>query len=150
MADLDELLGSLPETPRPLSWRTARLSDWTLLLGNKRYDVHTAVLGDGAHCSEFLHAQFAHWEAKETNLSELLPSLCWPAFESVLDFSYTGVIELSPENAVLVFKIAHVLQMRVLAQKVIDSLKLNLRNAADSRIILAHALQRASRLSALS
>lgn len=143
-ASLDDLLlGFRKEDAPALSWRTARLSDWRLRLGDKIYNVHTAILGDSAHCSELLHAQFTHWAkpTKETNLTDLLPKICWPAFELCLDFSYTGKIELSPENSVLVFKIAHILQMRLLAKEAIASLKLSLRSAAAARVILAHALQ---------
>lgn len=132
--------------PGDLSWRVPRLSDWELRIGSKHlrtYSVHTAVLGDGARCSHVLQAQFMNWGSGDrvTSLNDLLPELCWPAFEKVLDFAYTGVTEFAPETAVLIFKVAHVLRMQILAERVVKFMQACLREARCGPIILAHALQ---------
>ena len=104
--DLDVLLDDLKDLECPeLSWRTAKLSDWKLHVGETTYNIHTAVLGDGPRRSELLHAQFARWRDgnAQTSLGEILPDLCLPVIEIVLDFAYGGEIELTATAAVRVF-----------------------------------------------
>mmetsp|Transcript_46640 Transcript_46640/g.85664 ORF Transcript_46640/g.85664 Transcript_46640/m.85664 type:complete len:827 (-) Transcript_46640:46-2526(-) len=110
------------------SWRNPVLSDWTIRLGNRTYQVHRADLCEGERGSQFFLTLFQRWtgERSTTDLTSLIPEVCWPVFENVLDFLYDGHIHHSMDNAVLLFKIAHVLEMPMVCNILAGFLKENL------------------------
>lgn len=134
--------GDASSLPTERSWRDSELSDWQIRLGDGRtYDAHRVILGEGLYRSEFFLGQFRSWPNQtSTDLTIVLPALCWPVFEQVLDFMYTGVVEPQPSTAVPLFKTAQVLLIRALAQRVVAWLECNLTKET-SPIVLDHALQ---------
>eukprot|EP00966_Prymnesium_polylepis_P294576 6802614-Prymnesium_polylepis.1 len=103
---------------RQLSWRPpSELSDWTLQVGSKKYSVHKAIVGAGERRSVTLQHAFEHHgnpllagsggvggPTSTTHLSSgdspYVPTSCERYFETVLDFMYTGKLELTIESVV--------------------------------------------------
>ena len=105
------------------------LANWTIQLGQQRYLVHQAIIGQGTRASGYFNGVFKRWcqqGSSETDLSLSLPPPCLHAWEEVLDFVYGGDGSLVPSNVVSQFKIAHFLQMPTLMRLCIDYIKGNL------------------------
>lgn len=97
-----------------LSWRDGKWSNWTVLLGDKCYRLHTFNL---ARASLFFESTMNFTANQgsdkfETDLSSVLPHACWASFESSLDFIYCDdqcAFKIDPASALYVFKIADIL-----------------------------------------
>eukprot|EP00929_Paragymnodinium_shiwhaense_P054812 TRINITY_DN27478_c0_g1_i1.p1 TRINITY_DN27478_c0_g1~~TRINITY_DN27478_c0_g1_i1.p1 ORF type:complete len:453 (+),score=89.23 TRINITY_DN27478_c0_g1_i1:98-1456(+) len=98
------------------SWRSGEYSDWKLTLGDKEYAIHKIIVSTGNRCSLFLRACFRkHCDDKDiTDLSELLPKVCWEHFDSLLDFIYDVDIAITPNAWGALLKMSDVLQVRLL------------------------------------
>jgi hypothetical protein len=135
LSGLDSLLPApAAAAPAALTWRPpAELSDWQVVVGPKKYRVHTALVGGGERRSVALrdHIQQSSVAAgdRSTCLSsgtlpwQSLPEACWEHFEAALDFMYTGSITLSVSNVVFVFYIARTLSIAALLERVVDFLR---------------------------
>ena len=102
---LASLLFSCPASDAR-SWRTPKFSDWTLVLGDRKYMVHKTILGEGVRESQYFSAQFQHWEqnGRATDLAVLLPDACWDTVEPLLDYFYDGALELQASTQTALFK----------------------------------------------
>ena len=92
--------------------------DWTVLLNQQTYFVHTAILGCGNQSSVFfsLAMRSAVRHTRQTVLTNLLPVPCHKLFEVVLDFIYDLKHPIfSVTTVVPLYKIAHVLRIQSLA-----------------------------------
>ena len=92
--------------------------DWTVLLNQQTYFVHTAILGCGNKSSVFfsLAMRSAVRHTRQTVLTNLLPVPCHKLFEVVLDFIYDLKHPIfSVTTVVPLYKIAHVLRIQSLA-----------------------------------
>jgi len=125
--------------PEALCWRKGRKSDWSLRLGQKTFAVHQAVVGYGKCASAFLKAAFdaggGPAKKTETDLSQLCPEAVWPLVEAVLDFTYTGKIDLKIDAMVGLLLWADVLKIDVLYEHI----------AAAARNIFCKSLAKASK-----
>ena len=107
--------------------------DWKILLNHRVYLVHSCELGKKSNFFRSLINQ-AESQRNETDLTHLLPASCHGSWELVLNFLYqdrvlhgapqaqqhghrfvTGPNIVTVENAVPLFKIAHVLRIPTLA-----------------------------------
>jgi len=116
-----KLLASFREMPEERealrrSWRTLEHSDWTLVLGEQTFGVHKVIVATGERASLFLAASFRKHCGKHerTDLTDLLPRLCWPHFEAVLDYVYSGEIDVTVESWGAFVKMADMLQIGAL------------------------------------
>merc|ERR1740117_1407636 len=82
------------------TWRGSEHTDWTLVLGHEEYRIHKVIVATGDHASHFLAAAFRKHcsSADSTDLTSLVPQRCWQNFEALLEFLYTGEINLTVEN----------------------------------------------------
>ena len=71
------------------SWQ----SDWTIILGDWRYNVHRIHLAS----SDFFKGCFG-FPTPETNLTKILPHLCHDVFDGILDYMYGEEIMLKTET----------------------------------------------------
>ena len=119
------------DTAPPRGWTAP---DWKILLGHRAYLVHSCKLGEKSNffCSLMNQAESCQAPKNETDLTHLLPATCHDTWELVLNFMYqdrvlhgapqehghrivTGPNIVTVENAVSLFKIAHVLRIPTLA-----------------------------------
>ena len=141
VSGLDDLLESF-EDSSDLKWvqldsandTLVGLTDWKIKVDSKVYAVHKSLVGDGVRQSKLFNAQFTNWcdannNKKVTDLSDtdLFPEPCRKHFEATLNYFYSGALHLTGNNVVSFFKIAHVLQVKLLAQQCIAWIKNNLR-----------------------
>jgi len=113
------------------SWRTGLHSDWKLILGTTTYPVHKVLTGHGPRAAAFLCSAFTTGQqlasgacvprddeaasgSGESDLSHILPEQVWSVFNEVLDFVYTGELQLTDKNAVPLLRCADALQIKSL------------------------------------
>jgi len=71
---------------QPPSWREGLFSNWTVVLGDRRFRLHKFNL---ARASAFLEGAMAEaYESSESDLTEVLPKPCWPYVEDLFDAIY--------------------------------------------------------------
>eukprot|EP00931_Biecheleriopsis_adriatica_P077734 TRINITY_DN51238_c0_g1_i1.p1 TRINITY_DN51238_c0_g1~~TRINITY_DN51238_c0_g1_i1.p1 ORF type:complete len:464 (+),score=46.31 TRINITY_DN51238_c0_g1_i1:66-1457(+) len=110
---------AFPELPedsdsKSITWRNGLYSDWCVVLGTQRFSVHKLTLASGDRRSLLMVAMFRQHlggQPSETDLSESLPESSWPFFEMLLDYMYTGCLQLKPANWGPMVKFADVLQI---------------------------------------
>jgi hypothetical protein len=90
------------------SWQ----SDWTIILGDWRYNVHRIHLAS----SDFFKGCFG-FPTPETNLTKILPHLCHNIVDGILDYMYGEEIMLKTETLAAYAKAAHILQIANLISK---------------------------------
>lgn len=97
------------------SWRDGLVSDWTVKLGEKTFFLHRWQL---LQRSGFFAAQFNEsYGANGTDLTHLLPTATWGAFETCLDYMYgelPGTEDLAPEMTLPLLKISDCLDIGAL------------------------------------
>jgi len=104
-----------------LGWRDDWLSDWEVSVGEETYQLHAVML---ARASSFFRGNIrmaARGFERHSNLTELLPQSCLPAFELALDFIYSppGADFVVPRTqALYLLKVADVLGIDSLAEAV--------------------------------
>lgn len=104
-----------------ISWRTGHLSDWTLILGERRFSTHRAIL---ARASEVLAASMhASYGSTSTDLTGLLPPVTHCVFEYVLEEIYEGSCEVDDTQLVLLFAVADILGMKGLFDRALARIK---------------------------
>ena len=175
MASLTEVLNEFEPTFR-LQWYSAddntapnhgwTAPDWTIVLGPHVYLVHSCELGKKSNLFSFLMNQ-AESQASEnkTDLTNLLPASCHDTWELVLNFMYqdrvlygapqqyghrnvTGPNIVTVENAVALFKIAHVLRIPTLAHHCVHWMSNN-QNVDALFVMLSAALKLAPGLDSI-
>lgn len=104
------------------SWRTGVHSDWTLELGQQRFAIHKVIVATGERASAFLAASFRKHcgQGERTDLTDLVPKSCWPHFEALLDYIYTGEISIAVENWGAFAKMADLLQIGALFHSCVE------------------------------
>mmetsp|Transcript_17956 Transcript_17956/g.38289 ORF Transcript_17956/g.38289 Transcript_17956/m.38289 type:complete len:452 (-) Transcript_17956:62-1417(-) len=115
----------IPEEKEKLqrSWRGCEHSDWTLVLGQEEYAIHKVILATGERASAFLAASFRKHcgqQLERTDLTELVPRHCWPHFEAVLDFVYSGQVNITVESWGPMVKMADLLQIGALYTRCVE------------------------------
>ena len=141
-------------------------------MGDALYKVHRCLLGVGERRSDFFKAQFERWghgdgygsssgappsaasPNEHTDLTALLPAACLgeqnAVWETVLDYWYTGELQMSPYSVVRQFKIAHALQIPHLARRTVRWIELHLNDGVNTVLPMLHAaLQLGPRLDAI-
>ena len=140
--------------------------DWTIILGPHVYLVHSCKLGEKSNFFSSLMNQ-AESQASEnkTDLTYLLPASCHDTWELVLNFMYqdrvlygapqqyghrnvTGPNIVTVENAVALFKIAHVLRIPTLAHHCVHWMSNN-QNVDALFVMLSAALKLAPGLDSI-
>lgn len=94
---------------RSLSWRDVRFSDWTVLLGERTYQLHAYIL---ARASVYFNHISERDVVRSTELTYVLPVSCHASFEIALDFIYSEnqvTFEVPPSKALLLLRIAEIL-----------------------------------------
>lgn len=103
---------------RPFTWRDGSFSDWSVQVGDKKYNLHRLMLARASHFFESHMSMAARTEAQDgtatsgSDLSEVLPQSCHSAFEDALDFIYSenqAGFEAPASKALLLLKIADIL-----------------------------------------
>jgi len=121
---LSAAFNALPQDQECLkrTWRGSEHTDWTLILGHEEYRIHKVIVATGDQASHFLAAAFRlHCGKREsTDLTDLVPQRCWQNFEAVLEFLYTGAVNITVENWASMVKMADVLQIVSLWTKCIE------------------------------
>jgi len=104
------------------TWRGSEHTDWALILGHEEYRIHKVIVATGDHASHFLAGAFRKHCGKQdsTDLTSLLPQRCWQHFEAVLEFLYTGEVNLTVENWAAMLKMADLLQIVSLYKKCVE------------------------------
>lgn len=82
---------------------------------------------DGSGCSEKY--------ADETDLTTILPELVWPFFGEVLDFVYSGELQLTDDNTVPLLRCADALQIRSLFLLCVEAINDRLNAVSAPRIL---------------
>lgn len=99
---------------RRLSWRDARVSDWTVVLGEHEFKLHRWQL---LQASGFFEGHFQEgFQATSTDLTSVLPRAAWRGFEACLDHIY-GEAEgedLAADVVMPLVKIADILEIESL------------------------------------
>lgn len=103
----------------PLSWRDGRFADWTVQVGDKSYRLHAFLLARAGSFFESHMSMAARTEsdegvaqARQSDLTEVLPQSCHSAFEGALDFIYSenqSTFQAPASKALLLLKIADIL-----------------------------------------
>ena len=142
MASLTDVLNEFQQTFR-LQWYPAddntapthgwTAPDWKIILNHRVYLVHSCELGKKSNFfSSLMNQAESQASRNETDLTYLLPASCHDTWELVLNFMYqdrvfdgapqqhgyrnvSGPNIVTVKNAVLLFKIAHVLRIPTLA-----------------------------------
>lgn len=100
-----------------VTWRNGLYSDWTIVVGPRRFQIHRLIFGSGERRSFMLVSAFKQpFEntISETDLSKALPEFTWTFFDNLLDYVYTGNVSLSATNWGPMLKFADVLQIPAL------------------------------------
>jgi len=127
-----------------VSWRTGYLSDWEIVLGERRFRTHRAIV---ARASEVLAASMnASYGSTFTDLTALLPVVVHPVFELVLEEIYEGSCVVDDTQLVLLFAVADILGMRELFDKILAKIKDKIRTRAVSFLQDVHQLPRSEHL----
>lgn len=104
------------------TWRGSEHTDWALILGHEEYRIHKVIVATGDYASHFLAVAFRKHCGKQdsTDLTSLLPQRCWQHFEAVLEFLYSGAVNLTVENWASMLKMADLLQIVSLYKKCVE------------------------------
>lgn len=131
-----------------VSWRTGHFSDWELVLGDRRFRTHKAIV---ARASEVLAASMnASYGSTCTDLTALLPPVAHPVFELVLEEIYEGNCAVDDTQLVLIFAVADILGMRALFGKILSRIKERIRTRAVSFLQDVHQLPRSEHLGVIA
>lgn len=96
------------------SWRDGKWSDWSVIIGTQKYNLHAFTL---ARASQFFesHMNVATQTGsliRESDLTQVLPEACYDVFEDMLDFVYSdnqASFQILPSKALLLLKTADIL-----------------------------------------
>jgi len=111
------------------SWRDARVSDWTVVLGENEFKLHRWQL---LQASGFFEGHFQDgFAATSTDLTSVLPRAAWRGFEACLDHVYgeaqADTADFTADLVMPLVKIADVLEIESLFTKASDKAKEMLR-----------------------
>ena len=146
-----------PPKAKTLSWRLPpeeSLSDWAIKVkaeGSSRraetYHCHRSVLGVGPRHSGYFKQLFqgGHFteNADATSEHELKASAA-EAFPQLLDFVYTGKLEVSTQHAVALCDLANYYEIRPLFDEVIAFMQDDMQTGAASETAPIYQIGRAS------
>mmetsp|Transcript_90971 Transcript_90971/g.284563 ORF Transcript_90971/g.284563 Transcript_90971/m.284563 type:complete len:488 (-) Transcript_90971:158-1621(-) len=99
---------------RKHSWRDARVSDWTVVLGEHEFKLHRWQL---LQASGFFEGHFQDgFAATSTDLTSVLPRAAWRGFEACLDHIYGEAerADLAADMVMPLVKIADILEIESL------------------------------------
>jgi len=102
---------------RKHSWRDGQVSDWSVVLGEREFQLHRWQL---LQASGFFEGHFRDgFAATLTDLTSVLPCAAWKAFEACLDhvYSESEAAELAADLVMPLLKIADILEMESLFLK---------------------------------
>ena len=124
---------------RTISWRTGYLSDWTLALGDRRFQTHRTILARG---SEVLAASMEScYQASSTDLTQLLPQNLHSIVELILDEIYEGSAAVDDTQVILMFAATDILGMKTAFIKLLAVLKEKICCQASSLASMLHDIR---------